>query len=192
MSDRNINESNINQQHIKQQYAQQQAEIMVKTKYMTLNYSNDNDVIYIINHNNFVYLFSQNYKLSPEEERVLKECKTESFYYRCMPFSLSFGATVYWAVKNGYLKVCTIKYNQFVINFLNLLINCIPFFFVQIQPSVSYGPWPKVIAFGLFGFVAGRVSYMGECKKKIMALPNSRLAELLHRRDAERSGNNYY
>lgn len=51
-----------------------------------------------------------------------------------------------------------------------------------LKGNVKFGPWPKVIALGFFGYIAGRVSYMKKCQEKLMALPNSRFAEMVRRR----------
>lgn len=34
----------------------------------------------------------------------------------------------------------------------------------------------------IFGYIAGRISYTNKCQEKLMALPNSRFAEMLRRR----------
>lgn len=48
------------------------------------------------------------------------------------------------------------------------------------------GPWPKVIGFGLLGFIVGRLSYLYKydetMDKKLKKLPNSKLAEIRRRR----------
>ncbi|XP_055320092.1 OCIA domain-containing protein 1 [Sitodiplosis mosellana] len=94
-----------------------------------------------------------NYRFSAEELRVIAECERESFYSRSLPFSIGLGTAAFLGVKNGYLK-----------------------------PNMRFGPWPKVIALGFFGYIAGRISYMKKCQEKMMAIPNSRFAEMLRRR----------
>lgn len=39
---------------------------------------------------------------------------------------------------------------------------------------------------GFVGYVAGKVSYQGECRRKILALPDSRLADALRQRSGLR------
>ncbi|XP_031641006.1 OCIA domain-containing protein 1-like [Contarinia nasturtii] len=138
MSDRNAYQPNVNQQY--DQYAQHdQPQQPVDPRREFLNY-----------------------EYSPEELRAIRECGSEAFYYRSLPFSLGIGTTVYMAVKNGYLK-----------------------------PHRTLGPWPKVLALGFVGYIAGRVSYLGACKEKLMALPNSKLAEMLRRNAGSGGGKNW-
>jgi len=53
-----------------------------------------------------------------------------------------------------------------------------------LKPSVKWGAWPKVIGFGLFGYVIGKYSYQAKCAEKLMQLPNSEIGRVLR----ERSG----
>lgn len=92
------------------------------------------------------------YKFNPDELRVLKECRNESFYYRCLPLGTTLGMLGYYAVKSGYLK-----------------------------PSVKYGPWPKVAMGVVVGYIAGKMSYQTKCAEKMMSLPNSPLGEALRK-----------
>lgn len=39
-----------------------------------------------------------------------------------------------------------------------------------------------MIAYSLFGYIAGRLSYTKKCQEKMMALPNSRFAEMLRQK----------
>lgn len=95
----------------------------------------------------------QPYKLSPDEMRVLKECNTESFFKRCLPFSAFLATSTYLGVKNGFLK-----------------------------PSVRYGPAPKVLMSVVVGYFVGKFSYQSKCAEKLMQLPNSQLGEVLRQR----------
>lgn len=99
-----------------------------------------------------------NYRFSPEELRVIRECESEAFRYRSLPFSVGLGTATLLAVKNGVLKA-----------------------------NPRFGPWPKVIAISFFGYIAGRLSYTKKCQEKMMALPNSQFAEML-RRNLQRRG----
>lgn len=121
---------------------------------------------------NFGTLHHQNYRFSQEELQVIAECESEAFYNRSLPLSLALGAGSYLGVKNGIFKVvtndCHSKQNK--------LIKC-----VFSQAHSSLGPWPKVITFSIIGYIAGRISYNKKCQEKMMALPNSRFAEMLRR-----------
>lgn len=93
------------------------------------------------------------YKFTPEELRVLKECNSESFFQRCLPFSTIFGAATYYAVKTGY-----------------------------INGNRRFGALPKVTAAVVVGFFLGKFSYQRKCAEKFMALPDSKLGHLLRAR----------
>lgn len=43
----------------------------------------------------------------------------------------------------------------------------------------------------IFGYIAGRISYTKKCQEKMLALPNSRFAEMLRRNMQRRQGNNW-
>jgi len=93
------------------------------------------------------------YKFSDDELRMLKECNTESFYYRCVPYSFIAGGLAYAAVSKGFLK-----------------------------GSPKYGALPKVaLAIGA-GYILGKFSYRSNCEEKIMTLPNSELAQMIRKR----------
>lgn len=99
------------------------------------------------------------YQFSPEETRVMNECNKESFFQRSLPLSLITGAVSYAAVNAGYLK-----------------------------RSVKWGPWPKVMFGGLFGYLIGKYSYQTICAEKLMQLPNSELGRVLRERRGKASG----
>ncbi|KNC29649.1 hypothetical protein FF38_08678 [Lucilia cuprina] len=94
-----------------------------------------------------------NYQFSSEELRVFRECNTESFFQRSLPLGTTFGLAAYFGVKQGF-----------------------------IPPNVKYGPVPKVILGVVLGYFVGKFSYQQKCAEKIMALPDSRLGELLRQR----------
>lgn len=96
-------------------------------------------------------------KFSSEELRVLQQCNRESFYQRSLPFSSVMGVATYWAVKSGYMK-----------------------------GSPRFGAAPKVTLAVLLGYIMGKVSYQKECAEKLMALPDSKLGQMLRNK---RSGN---
>ncbi|GAB1604527.1 OCIA domain-containing protein 1-like [Argonauta hians] len=93
--------------------------------------------------------------LTHEELRVLQECNRESFWYRSLPASMLCIGITQLAVNKGYLK-----------------------------PHPKFGASLKSLAAGLAGYIIGKLSYQNECRKKILALPNSQLAETLRRRSS--------
>jgi len=93
------------------------------------------------------------YKFSDDELLALKECSKESLYYRCIPFGLVSGGLAYAAVTKGFLK-----------------------------GSPKYGAVPKVLMAVGLGYILGKFSYKSNCEEKIMALPNSELAQIIRQR----------
>lgn len=93
--------------------------------------------------------------LTREELRVLQECNRESFWYRSMPACLFCIGATQFAVTKGYLK-----------------------------PHPKYGAGLKTLGAALLGYILGKISYQNECRQKIMALPNSQLAETLRQRQS--------
>ncbi|KMY95911.1 OCIA domain-containing protein 1 isoform X2 [Drosophila simulans] len=93
------------------------------------------------------------YQFSAEEVKALRECNTESFFQRSLPFGTGLGLLAYFGVKNGYL-----------------------------QGHVKYGAVPKVVMGVILGYFVGKFSYQQKCAEKIMRLPNSHLGELLRQR----------
>ncbi|EDW32843.1 GL10133 [Drosophila persimilis] len=93
------------------------------------------------------------YQFSAEEVKALRECNTESFLQRSLPFGTGLGLLAYFGVKNGYL-----------------------------QGNGKYGAVPKVVMGVILGYFVGKFSYQQKCAEKIMRLPNSRLGEVLRQR----------
>ncbi|XP_037714658.1 OCIA domain-containing protein 1 [Drosophila subpulchrella] len=93
------------------------------------------------------------YQFSAEEVKALRECNTESFFQRSLPFGTGLGLLAYFGVKNGYL-----------------------------QGHGKYGAVPKVVMGVILGYFVGKFSYQQKCAEKIMRLPNSHLGELLRQR----------
>ncbi|XP_068134653.1 OCIA domain-containing protein 1 [Hyperolius riggenbachi] len=87
---------------------------------------------------------------SEEEARVLRECRTESFWSRSVPLSVGAMFATRALISRGYLTT-----------------------------SPKYGSIPKIVFAGFFGYMIGKASYINTCKEKLMALEGSRLAELL-------------
>ncbi|XP_073847645.1 OCIA domain-containing protein 1-like [Musca autumnalis] len=100
-----------------------------------------------------------NYQFTSDELRVFRECNTESFFQRSLPLGTTFGVAAFLGVKQGFLA-----------------------------PNIRYGPVPKVILGVIVGYFLGKFSYQQRCAEKIMALPNSRLAEILRQRQSQRGG----
>jgi len=95
------------------------------------------------------------YKFTPEELKVMKECNRESFFQRCLPFSALLSTATFYAIKTGTLSA-----------------------------SPRWGAIPKVTAAAVVGFFLGKFSYHKKCMEKFMALPNSKVGQLLRARKA--------
>jgi hypothetical protein len=93
--------------------------------------------------------------LTAEELQVLKECNSESFWFRCVPLGITFIATTQLLVSRGIL-----------------------------QANPRYGALFKNMAAGLAAFVVGKMSYQSKCREKIMSLENSSLADSLRKKRA--------
>ncbi|XP_056620520.1 OCIA domain-containing protein 1 [Triplophysa dalaica] len=85
-----------------------------------------------------------------EERRVFRECNSESFWYRSLPFSAVAMAVAQVLVSRG-----------------------------VVAPSPRFGSLPKVAIAGIFGYISGKMSYMRVCQEKFMKLGNSPLGEAL-------------
>ncbi|XP_068176051.1 OCIA domain-containing protein 2 [Antennarius striatus] len=72
---------------------------------------------------------------------VWKECQEESFWYRALPFSAAGMTFTGILIYNGIWK-----------------------------SSKRFGPFPKLIGAGIFGFALGKASYAGTCRKKFQQL----------------------
>lgn len=55
-------------------------------------------------------------------------------------------------------------------------------FIGYLKPNLKWGPWPKVIAGGLLGYIIGKYSYQNICAEKLMQLPNSEIGRVLRER----------
>ncbi|XP_051952390.1 OCIA domain-containing protein 1-like [Xyrauchen texanus] len=85
-----------------------------------------------------------------EERRVFRECNSESFWYRSLPFSAIAVTVTQVLVSKGMLA-----------------------------PSPRFGSLPKIAIAGIVGFISGKMSYMRACQEKFMKLENSPLGEAL-------------
>ncbi|XP_034839460.1 OCIA domain-containing protein 1-like [Maniola hyperantus] len=99
------------------------------------------------------------YKFSPDELRVLKECNTESFYQRSLPLGTGFGLAAFFGVQGGHLK-----------------------------PNPRFGAFPKVTLAVIVGYFLGKLSYQQACAEKLMALPGSYIGQLLREKKEGKSG----
>ncbi|XP_043074759.1 OCIA domain-containing protein 1 [Puntigrus tetrazona] len=88
-----------------------------------------------------------------EESRVLKQCNSESFWYRSLPCSAIAIAATQVMVSRRILT-----------------------------PSPRFGSLPKVVFAGMLGFITGKMSYMKVCEEKFKTLENSPLGEALRQR----------
>ncbi|XP_055333032.1 OCIA domain-containing protein 1-like [Paramacrobiotus metropolitanus] len=100
-----------------------------------------------------------NYKMTAEENAILKECARESTIKRSLPFAAVFSALTHLAVKKGYLSA-----------------------------HPKYGSMFKVFASGFTGYLLGKLSYYKECEDKFLSLPNSRVADAIRRRRQGKTG----
>jgi hypothetical protein len=51
-----------------------------------------------------------------------------------------------------------------------------------LQPNNKFGVVPKVVAAVLGGYVIGKISYQSKCAEKLMALPDSKLGQMLRQK----------
>ncbi|XP_072526280.1 OCIA domain-containing protein 1 [Salminus brasiliensis] len=102
-------------------------------------------------------LVEMNYVPTEEEKRLFRECNTESFWYRSVPISVTTMTLTQILISRGVLTA-----------------------------STRFGSLPKVFFAGICGYVAGKISYVKNCREKFRNLENSPLEEVL--RNAERLG----
>ncbi|XP_005998626.1 OCIA domain-containing protein 2 [Latimeria chalumnae] len=81
--------------------------------------------------------FGSSYVLKEDVNKIIKECKEESFWYRALPLSITSMAVTQGLVYQGVLS-----------------------------RSQRFGSLPKVVVAGILGFVIGKISYFGVCRKK--------------------------
>ncbi|XP_056413836.1 OCIA domain-containing protein 1 [Hyla sarda] len=85
-----------------------------------------------------------------EEARVLRECNSESFWYRSVPFSIISMLATQTLIHRGVLS-----------------------------KSSRFGPFPKLAFAAAFGYIAGKVTYIKQCREKFLKLHNSPMAEMI-------------
>ena len=92
--------------------------------------------------------------LSMEEQRVIRSCQSESFWYRSLPLGALFASASHFGVMRGYLK-----------------------------PHPNWGARPKVILGSIVGYFVGKFSYVDVCADKFLAeAPDSNIAESIRAR----------
>ena len=90
-------------------------------------------------------------KLSPEEQKVMQSCQSESFWYRSMPMSFFLSGLAHYGVSNGYLSA-----------------------------SARWGSRPKVLLGGIVGYFLGKFSYVNECADKfLIEAPDGHVADMI-------------
>ncbi|XP_075715736.1 OCIA domain-containing protein 1 isoform X2 [Rhinoderma darwinii] len=94
--------------------------------------------------------FYSGYAPTEEELRVLKECNSESFWYRSVPFSVVSMLATQALVHRGILT-----------------------------KSARFGSFPKLAFACVFGYFAGKLSYIKVCREKFLKLENSPMAEII-------------
>ncbi|XP_060720676.1 OCIA domain-containing protein 1-like isoform X1 [Tachysurus vachellii] len=93
------------------------------------------------------------YTPTDEERKVFKQCDTESFWYRSVPFSASTMALTHMLITHG-----------------------------KLTSSPRFGSLPKVLFAGMCGYFAGKLSYVKTCQNKFYNLENSPIGEALRQR----------
>ncbi|KAM9450059.1 OCIA domain-containing protein 1 [Clarias gariepinus] len=93
------------------------------------------------------------YTPTEEERRVFKQCDTESFWYRSVPFSVGGMALTQLLITKG-----------------------------KLTSSPRFGSLPKVLFAGMCGYFAGKMSYMKTCQQKFYSLENSPIGDALRQR----------
>ncbi|XP_068177986.1 OCIA domain-containing protein 1-like [Antennarius striatus] len=93
------------------------------------------------------------YVLTENERKLLEECSRESFWRRSAPFAVIGGGVTRILVAKGILS-----------------------------SHPRFGAHPKVLFAALFGYLAGKISYMNICVGKLKRLENSPLGEKLKQR----------
>ncbi|XP_071980617.1 OCIA domain-containing protein 1 [Engystomops pustulosus] len=90
------------------------------------------------------------YTPTEEETRVLRECNSESFWYRSLPISVVSMVATQTLILRGVLTA-----------------------------SGRFGPFPKLAFAGAFGYIAGKISYIKECRAKFLRLENSPMGDMI-------------
>ncbi|KFM77771.1 OCIA domain-containing protein 1, partial [Stegodyphus mimosarum] len=94
-----------------------------------------------------------NIALTKEELEIFHQCGRESFYSRCVPFSLAGMAATFIAVQRGILA-----------------------------PHPKYGAILKMAGAAFIGWLVGKFSYRRKCEDKFLRLENSKIADAIRKR----------
>lgn len=62
------------------------------------------------------------------------------------------------------------------------------FFSGYLKRNLKWGPWPKVLFGGMFGYMLGKYSYQAICAERLMQLPNSEIGRVLRERRGKSNG----
>ena len=95
--------------------------------------------------------------LTQEELAVLMKCNRDAFWQRSLPLMAAMSISTHWLVKMQYLR-----------------------------PHPVRGSLYKSIVAGCIGWVIGKMSYRGECQRRVLEqLPNSQLAKTIRDRQVQ-------
>jgi len=90
-------------------------------------------------------------ELSAEEQKLMKACHDESFWYRGLPLGMAFGALTQAAIQAGKIAV-----------------------------AGNIGKIIRVFSAGTVGYVLGKASYTNACRQKFLQeAPNSNISRIL-------------
>lgn len=93
-------------------------------------------------------------QLSIEEQRVLRDCNRESFWYRSLPLGALLASFTHVAIMRGMMK-----------------------------PNPRFGTGPKVIAASILGYFVGKFTYADKCADKfLIEAPHSQIAQAIRLR----------
>ena len=96
-------------------------------------------------------------QLSKEEQDIIAECRSESYWYRALPLSVAFGSAASFMVRSGILSA-----------------------------SQRFGAWPKTVFGAGVGYIVGKASYASACQEKFIArAPNSSMGRAIRKARGE-------
>ncbi|XP_014279553.1 OCIA domain-containing protein 1 isoform X2 [Halyomorpha halys] len=92
--------------------------------------------------------------LSEAETKALSECAAEAFIGRSLPLMILGGVGTYVAVSKG-----------------------------KLSPNPRWGATPKVILACTIAYFIGQMSYEHVCRQKLMAIPDSKIGEMIRKEE---------
>lgn len=92
--------------------------------------------------------FQQQFDLTPEELRVIRECSREGIFTRALPLGVLFGIGGLVGAKAGPLM------------------------------NAKFGVKPAVIGFGILGYFVGRMTYSKVCFQRALQVPDGNLRKM--------------